>query len=101
MAAPIVAGRTRRTRQIRATVTLLLALAFLGGAFYTAYSYIQNDARSPQAKASDGATGTVLVSSKNVASPVAIRYAWENNPTDLTLVNSAGLPLAPFRTDEW
>lgn len=69
MAAPIVAGRTRRTRQIRATVTLLLALAFLGGAFYTAYSYIQNDARSPQAKASDCATGTV---DKPIAKPSTV-----------------------------
>ena len=49
----------------------------------------------------DGATGTVLVSSKSVPAPVAVRYAWRNNPTGLTLVNSEGLPLAPFRTDGW
>ena len=49
----------------------------------------------------DRETGTVLVSSKAVAHPVAIRYAWSNNPTGLTLVNTAGLPLAPFRTDDW
>ena len=49
----------------------------------------------------DGATGTLLVSCQNVATPVAVRYAWSNNPSGLSLVNSAGLPLAPFRTDEW
>ena len=49
----------------------------------------------------DGATNTVLVSSKTAAAPVAVRYAWRNNPTGLTLANSAGLPLAPFRTDSW
>ena len=49
----------------------------------------------------DGATNTVLVSSKSAAAPVAVRYAWRNNPTGLTLANSEGLPLAPFRTDSW
>ena len=49
----------------------------------------------------DSATGTVLVTSKAVATPIAVRYAWSNNPTGLTLVNQAGLPLAPFRSDDW
>ncbi len=49
----------------------------------------------------DGATNTVLVSSKSVAVPIAVRYAWHNNPTGLTLANCEGLPLAPFRTDVW
>jgi sialate O-acetylesterase len=49
----------------------------------------------------EGATNTVLVNSKRVPTPVAVRYAWRNNPTALTLANSAGLPLAPFRTDGW
>lgn len=49
----------------------------------------------------DGATNTVRVSAKGVPAPVAVRYAWRNNPTGLNLVNSAGLPLAPFRTDTW
>jgi sialate O-acetylesterase len=49
----------------------------------------------------DGATNTVLISSKGVPTPVAVRYAWHNNPTGLTLANSEDLPLAPFRTDDW
>jgi len=49
----------------------------------------------------DGATDTVLVSCTGVQAPVAVRYAWRNNPTGLTLANRAGLPLAPFRTDAW
>jgi sialate O-acetylesterase len=49
----------------------------------------------------DGATNTVLLSSKSVPAPRAVRYAWRNNPTGLTLANSEGLPLAPFRTDTW
>ena len=49
----------------------------------------------------DGASGTVLASAPGVPAPVAVRYAWRNNPTGLGLVNGAGLPLAPFRTDSW
>ena len=43
---------------------------------------------------------TVLVTSDVVAKPVAVRYAWAANPTG-NLVNSAGLPASPFRTDDW
>jgi sialate O-acetylesterase len=43
---------------------------------------------------------TVVVSSPEVPSPVAARYAWQANPV-ATLFNTAGLPAAPFRTDNW
>lgn len=42
----------------------------------------------------------VVVSSPDVAAPVAVRYAWADNPI-WTLQNGAGLPAAPFRTDDW
>ncbi|MGO8691721.1 MAG: sialate O-acetylesterase [Thermoguttaceae bacterium] len=42
----------------------------------------------------------VVVSSAAVKDPVAARYAWANNP-DCNLVNKAGLPASPFRTDRW
>ena len=42
----------------------------------------------------------VIVSSKEVKKPVAVRYAWANNP-EVNLVNSADLPASPFRTDDW
>jgi len=41
----------------------------------------------------------VVVSSAQVASPVAVRYAWANYPVGCNLYNAAGLPAAPFRTD--
>lgn len=44
--------------------------------------------------------GTVVVSSPEVTKPVAVRYAWANNPT-CNLYNKAGLPAAPFRTDNF
>jgi sialate O-acetylesterase len=42
----------------------------------------------------------VIVSSPQVTSPVAVRYAWADNP-DCNLYNKAGLPASPFRTDDW
>lgn len=42
---------------------------------------------------------TVVVYADEVPSPVAVRYGWANNPDDLDLYNSEGLPANPFRTD--
>ena len=42
----------------------------------------------------------VIVSSAEVPKPVAVRYAWSDNP-DCNLFNGAGLPASPFRTDNW
>lgn len=42
----------------------------------------------------------VVVWSDEVAAPVAVRYGWANSP-DVNLFNAAGLPMAPFRTDDW
>jgi len=43
---------------------------------------------------------SVMVQSKEVPEPQTVRYAWTGVP-DSTLVNSAGLPAAPFRTDDF
>jgi sialate O-acetylesterase len=43
---------------------------------------------------------TVVVSSDKVPAPVAVRYAWADNPT-CNLYNNAGLPASPFRTDDF
>ena len=42
---------------------------------------------------------SVVVSSAQVATPVAVRYAWANNPEGCNLYNGVGLPAVPFRTD--
>jgi sialate O-acetylesterase len=42
----------------------------------------------------------VVVFSPAVKQPVAVRYAWADNP-EFSLFNGAGLPAAPFRTDDW
>jgi len=44
----------------------------------------------------------VRVSSPAVPEPEAVRYLWANNPNPPgNLVNQAGLPASPFRTDDW
>lgn len=44
---------------------------------------------------------TIEVSSASVAQPLAVRYAFNNNPKHPNLTNETGLPAAPFRTDDW
>ena len=42
----------------------------------------------------------VVVSSPKVKFPIAVRYAWADNPV-CNLFNEANLPASPFRTDDW
>ena len=42
----------------------------------------------------------VEVSSAAVVTPVAVRYAWADNPV-ANLYSRNGLPVVPFRTDDW
>lgn len=42
---------------------------------------------------------TVVVSAPEVNQPVAVRYAWANNPT-CNLYNKEGLPASPFQTHD-
>jgi sialate O-acetylesterase len=42
----------------------------------------------------------VEVWSDSVEKPVAVRYAWANNPA-CNLYDQKGLPVTPFRTDDW
>jgi sialate O-acetylesterase len=55
--------------------------------FVWAKAYIEND--------------KVIVYHPDVKDPVAVRYAWGNNPDDADLYNKEGLPASPFRTDDW
>lgn len=44
--------------------------------------------------------GRIEVWSDQVSDPVAVRYAWANNPV-CNMFTSNDLPLTPFRTDDW
>lgn len=76
----------------------------------TLYTFDVREARgfavAGEDKAWHPATGTlvgkdqIVVSSDAVASPMAVRYAWATNPV-ANLMSREGLPVVPFRTDEW
>ncbi|RMF40778.1 MAG: sialate O-acetylesterase [Planctomycetota bacterium] len=51
-----------------------------------------------KAKIVDG--NRIEVSSPDVPDPVAVRYAWADNPV-CNMYDQLGLPLTPFRTDDW
>lgn len=46
------------------------------------------------------ASDQIEVSSDQVATPVAVRYAWADNPI-CNVQSTSGLPLTPFRSDDW
>ncbi|MBN1416988.1 MAG: beta galactosidase jelly roll domain-containing protein [Bacteroidales bacterium] len=43
----------------------------------------------------------VVVYADDMTEPIAVRYAWSDNPDDANLYNKQGLPASPFRTDNW
>ena len=48
----------------------------------------------------EGFMQRVVVEAPEVPRPVAVRYAWADNPP-CNLTTTAGLPVGPFRTDDW
>jgi sialate O-acetylesterase len=58
------------------------------------------DKKFVPAKAAILPDGRIEVSSESVAEPVAVRYAWADNPV-CNMYSAAGLPLTPFRTDDF
>lgn len=55
--------------------------------FHSAKAVIKND--------------KVILSSDNVPNPVAVRYGWADDDTEINLFNKEKFPASPFRTDEW
>ena len=42
----------------------------------------------------------VIVWNDSIDQPLSVRYGWADHPI-VNLVNSAGFPASPFRTDNW
>jgi sialate O-acetylesterase len=96
---PAFAGATREGRALRVSFTHAgngliahenpvqsLELAGVDKVFHPAQGRIEGE--------------TLLVSAPDVKDPVAVRYAWSNDP-EANLFNGAGLPATPFRSDNW
>lgn len=97
--APIFKSLTRRGHELvlsfETSSPLVVRGAKLGG-----FAVAGTDRRFVWANARlEG--GKVIVSSESVAAPVAVRYAWSDNPADATLFAANGLPATPFRSDSW
>ena len=45
--------------------------------------------------------GILIARSERVDNPIAIRYAWSNNPGFPLLFNNFDIPVYPFRSDDW
>jgi sialate O-acetylesterase len=58
------------------------------------------DKKFVPAKAAIAEDGRIEVWSDAVDEPVAVRYAWADNPV-CNMYSAAGLPLTPFRTDDF
>ena len=59
-----------------------------------------SDHKFVNAKAKIVGPAAIEVWSDTVSEPVAVRYAWADNPV-CNLYSAEGLPLTPFRTDDW
>ena len=45
--------------------------------------------------------GILIARSERVDNPIAVRYAWSNNPGFPLLFNNFDIPVYPFRSDDW
>ncbi|OJU35220.1 MAG: 9-O-acetylesterase [Bacteroidales bacterium 45-6] len=102
----VYSGPTFRSMEIKGSKVVLSFDNIGGGLVATSkYGYVEGftisgkDKKFVWAKAYiDG--DKVVVYSDSVVEPVAVRFAWANNP-DVNLFNKEGLPAVPFQTDGW
>ena len=96
---PHYRAQTVESGAVRLSFDHAEGLTAADGKALTGFTIAGSDRRFKWATARfDG--NTVVVSAPEVAAPVAVRYAWANNP-ECNLTNASGLPAAPFRTDDW
>ena len=80
--------------------TLGSAMQFKGTGTHTNFAIAGEDKKFVWAQAKIE-NGKIVVWSNEVPNPVAVRYAWADNPDGEKLFNTEGLPASPFRTDAW
>ena len=86
---------------------IVLTFDYVGGGLYAfdvkdpvGFAIAGEDRKFVWAKARIVAPDKVEVWNDAVTQPVAVRYAWADNPV-CNLRSKEGLPATPFRTDDW
>lgn len=103
--AVVHSGPVFRSQKIHGNSILLTfsdvgkGLVVKGGGKLKQFAIAGKDGRFVWGDAKLAGPDRVIVSSDAVLHPVAVRYAWADNPEGANLYNSEGLPAAPFRTD--
>jgi len=76
------------------------AMKFTGEGTHTNFAIAGEDKKFVWAEAKIE-NGKITVWSAAIPNPVAVRYAWSDNPEGEKLYNSESIPASPFRTDSW
>ena len=98
-AGPMYKNFERQGNRIRINFTNGAGLSAKDGKEVTGFAIAGNDHKFYWAKAIiEG--DHVTVYADRVPEPVAVRYAWADNP-ECNLINGEKLPAVPFRTDTW
>jgi sialate O-acetylesterase len=86
---------------------IVLSIDHVGSGLYTfdtqnpiGFAIAGSDQKFVWADAKLVGNDKIEVSSNKVAEPAAVRYAWADNPV-CNVYSREGLPLTPFRTDDW
>jgi sialate O-acetylesterase len=95
---PMYRQITAEASGLRVWFTHASGLQARGGGALTGFTIAGPDGSFVPAEAKiDG--NSIVVWNPQVASPAAVRYAWADDPV-CNLINAAGLPASPFRSDE-
>ncbi|HAI14554.1 MAG TPA: sialate O-acetylesterase [Phycisphaerales bacterium] len=65
------------------------------------FSICGSDKKWVWAKATITGSNTIEVHADEIAQPLAVRYAWQDNPEAANLTDASGLPTSCFKTDDW
>ena len=96
---PIFAAKEKQPGKLQLHFTNLAGGLVVRGEKLGEFSIAGADGKWHWAQAVIEGEDAVVVSSPDVPTPVAARYAWQGNPL-ATLFSKAGLPAAPFSTEE-
>jgi len=97
---PLYQSHNIKDRKVYITFDYADGIMAKDGKLEKEFAIAGEDKKFVWAEAKISKDGKVIVSSKKVKKPVAVRYGWADNPK-CTLYNGAGLPASPFRTDDW